>query len=159
MKNTKSWTGRKIKVWGISLCLFLGIVIIVSTALSDEYKYSFMFTVPVQVQNLSVYAKEVVLFCAVTDENGKEVAQGYTGINYSNNRGAIDSQGGFSGTLTYALKLVNPSEASKAKSYICTLNAGSGGSWQSFKDCDSDTAYFCLKPGTPRTLKIQGSIP
>lgn len=159
MKNTKSWTCRKMKVLFASLCLFWGMMTIVSTALSDEYKYSFMFTVPVHVQNLSVYAKEVVLFCEVMDENGNTVAQSYTGANYSNNHGAIDSQGGFSGTLTYALKLVNPSEALKAKSYLCNINAGSTGSWQSFKDCDSDTAYFCLKPGTPRTLKIQGSIP
>jgi hypothetical protein len=159
MKNTKSWTGRKIKVLVVSLFLFLGMITITSTARSDDYKYSFMFTVPVQVQNLSVYAKEIRLICSVKDANGNFLTENLSGPNYGNYHVKIDSKGGFSGTLTYALKLTDPTEASKAKTYVCSIQPGDQFmTYHNFIDCNSDTAFYCLKPGTARTLEIRGTI-
>jgi len=159
MKNTKNWTGRKVKVFVISLCLFWGMMIIASSALSDDYKYSFMFTVPIQMKNLSVYAKKIRLICAVKDANGNFLTENMSPPNYGNDRAAIDSKGGFSGTLTYAFKLTDPTEASKAKTYLCTIQPEDQFmTSHNFADCSSDTAFYCLKPGTPRTLEIQGTI-
>ena len=158
MKNTRSRSGRKRKVLTASLCLLLGMMTIVSSALADQYTYSFMFTVPVQVQNLSVYAKGIRLICSVKDQAGNFLTENFTGASYGNSYAAIDSKGGFSGTLTYAVKLMNPSEASKAKSYWCSIQPHSGSAYTNFQDCSSDTAFFCLKPGAPRTLQVQGPI-
>ena len=159
MKNTKSWTGRKMKVLVVSLFLFLGMITIASNARSDDYKYSFMFTVPIQVQNLSVYAKEIRIFCGVKDANGNWLTENLSGPNYGNYHTKIDSKGGFSGTLTYALKLTDPTEASKAKTYSCSIQPGDQFmTYHNFTDCNSDTAFYCLKPGTARTLEIQGTI-
>ena len=158
MNKIKSYSGKKIKIAVASLFL-LTAILIASSALSDDYKYSFMFTVPVNVQKLSVYATEIRVFCNVKDQNGNFLTKNFTGVNYGNNIVAIDSKGGFSGTLTDAVKLMNPSEASKAKTYVCSVQPGNGSSYTNFKDCDSDIGYFCLKPGTDRTLDVQGTIP
>jgi hypothetical protein len=159
MKNNKNRTDRKMKVLVIFLCLFWGMLTITSTARSDDYKYSFMFTVPVQMQNLSVYAKKIRLICGVKDANGNFLTESMTPPNYGNDRVAIDSKGSFSGTLTYAFKLTDPTEASKAKTYLCTIQPEDQFmTSHNFADCNSDTAFYCLKPGTPRTLEIQGTI-
>jgi hypothetical protein len=161
MNNTNSWIGRKMKALVVSLFLFLGMIAFTGTAQSkDDYKYSFLFTVPVQVQKLSDKAKVVRLNCGVKDANGDFIAEDFSGSNYGKNEVIIDSTGGFSGTLTYALKLKYPTEASKAKTYECDIQPGDNHSYQNFADCNSGIYFFfCLKPGTPRTLKIQGTIP
>jgi hypothetical protein len=159
MKKNISSTDRKMKIFVIFLCLFWGMLAITSTAQSDDYKYSFMFTVPVQMKNLSVYAKKIRLICSVKDANGNFLTENMSGPNYGNDRAAIDSKGSFSGTLTYAFKLTDPAEASKAKTYLCMIQPEDQFmTSHNFADCNSDTAFYCLKPGTARTLEIQGAI-
>jgi hypothetical protein len=135
------------------------VLLIAAPSPGEEYQYSFLFTVPVNVQKMSVYAKEVRLICGVKDANGSWLTKNFTGPSYSNDRGMLSSGGDFSGTLSYAVKLMDPSEASKAKTYHCSIQPGSGSAYTSFKDCSSDTAYFCIQAGTPRTLEVQGTIP
>jgi hypothetical protein len=158
MKN-KIKSGKRMKVLAAFLCVLSGMMIFTSPASSDVYKYSFMITVPVNVQKLSVYAKSVVLICEVKDQNGKFLTQDFSGASYSSNVGTLDSSGNFSGNLSYAIRLMNPGEASSAKTYKCSIQPSSGSSRTAFQNCDSDTAYFCLKPGASVTLETQGSIP
>jgi len=158
MKN-KIKSAKRMKVLAAFLCVLSGMMIFTSPASSDVYKYSFMITVPVNVQKLSVYAKSVVLLCSVKDQNGKFLTEDFTVGGFSNNVGTLDSSGNFSGNLSYAIRLMNPSEASSAKTYKCSIQPSSGSSRTAFQNCDSDTAYFCLKPGASVTLETQGSIP
>ncbi len=128
-------------------------------AANAAYQYSFLFTVPVQVSNLSVYAKQVRLICAVKDANGNWLTSDFSVGGFSNDIAAVGSNGAFSGTLTRAVRLMNPSDASKAKSYWCSIQPGSGSAFRNFEDCDADTAFFCLKPGSARMLAVEGAIP
>ena len=63
------------------------------------------------------------------------------------------------GTAEIRLKLTDPTESSKAKTYLCTIQPEDQFmTSHNFADCNSDTAFYCLKPGTARTLEIQGTI-
>jgi len=133
-----------------------------SVAVADTYKYSFFFTVPVQVSNLSVYAGYVRLICSVKDANGNFLNKDFSvgpGI-VTNDFGQLDSKGNFSGNLTTAIRLANPSEASKAKTYRCEIMAADKTQSSAlFNDCSADYGWRCIKQGAPRVLFVEGVIP
>jgi len=127
-----------------------------STSLhADDYQYSFKFSVPVEVSNLSVYATGVELICVVYDSQGNSLAENFAGPSYSNNIGTLDSTGAFSGTLTYAVRFMNPADASKAKAYYCAIQPRNGNSRTSFKPCTSDIGYYCYTGGM---TQVNGTI-
>jgi hypothetical protein len=120
--------------------------------------YQFRFLVRVQVKNLHPYANSVFVHCGLKDVNGNVIT---TDVAHSPaDNGVLDATGSYSGTLAYSIKMFNPADATKAKSYACGLHIQSSYGSHPPESCpDPMSIFYCLKPGTPSTLKVEGPIP
>jgi hypothetical protein len=146
---------------GIPILLAVALVLaLAAPAAVTAEEYQFKFFVPVQVKNLHTLAQSVEVACNVKDANGNfilhDVAHSPT------DTGALDGTGSFTGTLSTSIKMYNPSDATKAKTYTCALmiRRGWGVAMRPPEYCPDPTFnYYCLKPGTASTLKVEGPIP
>jgi hypothetical protein len=137
----------------------IAILLLFSASAATAEVYQFKFLVPVNVKNLHPYAAKVTAPCGVKDAGGNFIM--YDVAKSAGDKGTLDSTGSFSGTLSTSVKMFDPADAVKAKSYSCSImiwNESSMGHVP--EDCsDPMSIFYCLKPGTARTLKVEGPIP
>lgn len=141
---------------GIPMVIAILLLFGLSAATAEEYQFKFL--VPVNVKNLHPYATTVEARCSVKDAGGNFIS---TDVAKSpSDKGTLDGTGSFSGTLSSSVKMWDPADAAKAKSYSCFLRVWSGSMGHVLEDCsDPMSIYYCLKPGTARTLQAEGPIP
>lgn len=134
---------------GIAILLFF----CASAATAEDGQFKIL--VPVNVKNLHPNATKVRVACGVKDAGGNFLEK----VSGSSD-GILDSTGSFSGTLSSQVIMWDPADAQKAKSYTCQLMIWSGTMGHLAEDCSNPmTTFYCLKPGTARTLKVEGPIP
>lgn len=112
--------------------------------------------VPVKVTKLHKTVDVLWMTCRLFNSVGAEVAATDGGLLPI----PPDPQGNFNGVLNNSWIFSNPADFAAAKKYKCTLKVRGGPGTQPMELVDGDgSKYWHLKPGTPRTLTAEGTIP
>jgi hypothetical protein len=133
-------------------------VILLASAPVRAADPEFKLFVPVNVKNLHPYVTSIEVLCSPKDANG--IYLSYDIVHSLFDRTKPDATGSFSGTITSTMRMFAPADAAKVKGYSCILRLESNGSSRLPVDCpDPLSSWWCLKPGTARTLTVDGTIP
>jgi hypothetical protein len=128
------------RVVGFAFVVLLG-------ATTAAHASDFRFNVPVNLQNMHTDARTAAVECLVSP------AGGGTAIARSNSTIPLDSNGNYRGTIVVDANAAPGANPSAARRYTCTLIVNDTYVF------DRGGAAFESRPGSTRTVTVQGDIP